>query len=158
MFRLGILTIYSEKCVGSHWLKTQIFTDRARTTRKVNVYTWECLSTPGGGGGWVPPSFLTGGGTPSRLMGRGYPHPDWLWGYPREVNGVPPGWDWMGVPPPPPAGTGWRYPLPPAGTGWGNLPPPPPPPPRTVWLGQVMPLSVRLLRFPAGGLSCSVNF
>ena len=54
--------------------------------------------------------------------------------------------DWIGVPPR--SGTGWGTP-PTSGTGCGYTPPPGP-----VMLRQVMPWSVRLLRFPAGGLSC----
>ena len=112
-----------------------------------------CLSTWG-----VPPCFSMGaGGTPSFLKGGTPILPGG--GYPSRlmrntpiqtdcVGGVPlPGWDWMGVPP---TGTGWGYPQ----LGLDGIPPQ-----GTVTLGQVMPRSARLLRFPAGGLSCwRINF
>ena len=110
----------------------------------------------GGGGGGVTSSFQMGD-TPI-LPNGGYPHPSWqVWGYPhpsqwgggypsfliegtpsrltvgctlgkcwQEVDGGTPSWDWLGVHPP---------------LG-------------TVRLGQAMPRSVWLLRFPVGGLSC----
>ena len=121
----------------------------------------------GGGGGGLPPvrfpvpspdsgprSFLGvpqslvpcpfwGGGTPVSVPmsypGGGVPQSCHraCWGS-TSRTGVPPSQDW-GINPPPSGMTG----IPPARTGV--------PPPSN--LGQVMPRAVRLVRFPAGGLS-----
>ena len=71
-------------------VSSQIITDRVRSTRECNVYTWECLSVQRGGG--VPPSSLMKRGTPSSLTRGGGGTPE----YPPLVKA---GW---GSPPPPP--------------------------------------------------------
>ena len=99
-----------------------------------------CLST--GGGGRYPTrsqSQMGGWGTPSPLDGVHHPS---QWGYPILLDedvptflpmGEYPCQNWMGVPPP----------------GLDGYPPP-----HQGMDGIVMLRAVRLLRFPAGGLSC----
>ena len=56
-----------------------VFTARVRSTREGNIYTWECLSVHPADwrGGWVTPSQVQAGGTPSSW---------WGWGTPSQVQ------------------------------------------------------------------------
>ena len=109
---------------------------------------------------WSVHIFGGGGGLPhlhpiilhlTYVLSRGYPSPRWEGG--TLGLGYPPGWDRTGAPPwtgqdwgiPPEPGL--LYPPPPARTGVPTLPP------GQVTLGQVTPRAVRLLWFPAEGLS-----
>ena len=132
------------------------------------------LGTPVIGPGSLPrgyPSLGSGGGGVPQSQAEDTPV---LGG----TDGVPPCQDW-GTPPPP-ARSGQGTPQPGLGytpcqgtlqSGQNSVPPPPsqvrtgvpplarsgwdiPPSPGHVTLEQVMPRAVRLLRFPAGGLSC----
>ena len=95
-------------------IKNPIFTARVRSTREGNVYTWECLST--GGGGYLP--WPGGGGAPTlQLMGGTYLGlggtclgqegvPPLEGGVPTSIREYLPGWGY------PLARTEWGAPLP----------------------------------------------
>ena len=108
---------------------------------------WDRMGYPTSGTGWCTPPTRTGWGTPWPGQDGVPPGQDRM-GYPRKDKGTPKQ-DRMGYPqprqrnPPPPPHTHTR-------TGWGT-------PQGQVMLGEVTPRAVRLLRFPAGGLSLFVN-
>ena len=134
-------------------VKPIISTGPVRSTRELNIYTWECLSVhyqrgvlqPGprvGGGVYPHPSPL--GGTPIWLTG----------GTPRTELGYPPKSGLDGVPPPP-ISTGWGYPLPPPPC-WQWMVIPPSPYQETEQQTEFLLHGGRYAScFHAGGLSCT---